>query len=202
VEPEQLQRPKPDTDSLTNPLEQEQAYLARARAHLARMRERTLNLTVQGGDAVSAEYLAWTLHQRAKSLVDDPSTALFFGRTDHTNGERWYIGRRHVADSSGDPVVVDWRAEVSRAFYRASRTEPMGVERRRRFGIEAGNITAYEDEHLTDPAETTGRSAILAREIERPRVGPMRDIVATIQPEQDEIVRAGAGTTVCVQGAP
>ena len=166
------------------------------------MRERTLGLTVQGGNAVSAEYLAWTLHQRAKSLIDDPSTALFFGRTDHTNGERWYIGRRHVADPSGDPVVVDWRAEVSRAFYRASRAEPMGVERRRRFGIEAGSITAYEDEHLTDPAETTGRSAILAGEIERPRVGPMRDIVATIQPEQDEIVRAGAGTTVCVQGAP
>ena len=156
----------------------------------------------RAGNAVSAEYLAWTLHQRAKSLVDDPSTALFFGRTDHTNGERWYIGRRHVADPSGDPVVVDWRADVSRAFYRASRAEPMGVERRRRFGIEAGSITAYEDEHLTDPAETTGRSAILAREIERPRVGPMRDIVATIQPEQDEIVRAGAGTTVCVQGAP
>src|SRR5919205_2571967 len=166
------------------------------------MRERTLNLQIQGGNAVSTEYLAFTLHKRAQSLVDDPSAALFFGRTDHVNGERWYIGRRHVADSHGDPVVVDWRAEVSRAFYRASRTEPMGVERRRRFGIEAGRITAYEDEHLTDPAETTGRSAILAREIERPRVGPMRDIVATIQPEQDEIVRAGAGTTVCVQGAP
>src|SRR5206468_3427316 len=78
----------------------------------------------------------------------------------------------------------------------------MGVVRRRRFGIEHGRITAYEDEHLTDPTEHEGRSAILAREIERPRVGPMRDIAATIQPEQDEIVRAGAGTTVCVQGAP
>ncbi len=202
VEPDQRPRPTPDPDPRADPLAAEQAYLARARADLARMRERTLGLTVQGGDAVSAEYLAWTLHQRAKSLVDDPSTALFFGRTDHTDGCRWYIGRRHVADPAGDPVVVDWRAEVSRAFYRASRSEPMGVERRRRFGIEAGRITAYEDEHLTDPAERTGRSAILAREIERPRVGPMRDIVATIQPEQDEIVRAGAATTVCVQGAP
>ncbi len=190
--------PTPDTDSLAA----EQAYLAEARGHLARMRERTLSLRVQGGDAVSAEYLAQTLHKRAQSLVDDPSTALFFGRTDHADGERWYVGRRHVADATGDPVVVDWRADVSRAFYRASRSEPMGVLRRRRFGIEAGRITAYEDEHLTDPAETDTRSAILAREIERPRVGPMRDIVATIQPEQDEIVRADAATTVCVQGAP
>src|SRR5690348_13681585 len=166
------------------------------------MRERTLGLEVQGGNALSTEYLAYTLHKRAQSLVDDPATALFFGRTDHADGERWYIGRRHVADAAGDPVVVDWRADVSRAFYRASRTEPMGVVRRRRFGIESGRITAYEDEHLTDPAEADTRSTILAREIERPRVGPMRDIVATIQPEQDEIVRAGAATTVCVQGAP
>ncbi|HYY12288.1 MAG TPA: ATP-binding domain-containing protein [Kineosporiaceae bacterium] len=198
VEPDRRSRPTADPDPLTA----EQRYLASAREHLARMRERTLSLDVQGGDAVSAEFLARTLHRRARSLVDDPATALFFGRTDHSDGERWYVGRRHVADEHGDPVVVDWRADVSRAFYRASRTEPMGVERRRRFGIEAGRITAYEDEHLSDPAEATGRSAILAREIERPRVGPMRDIVATIQPEQDEIVRAGAATTVCVQGAP
>jgi DNA helicase IV len=180
----------------------EQEYLAAARADLARMRERTLALRVQGADAVSAEYLASTLHKRAQSLGDDPATALFFGRTDHEDGGRWYVGRRHVADEQGDPVVVDWRADVSRAFYRASRAEPMGVVRRRRFGIEAGRITAYEDEHLTDPSEADARSAILAREIERPRVGPMRDIVATIQPEQDEIVRAGVGVTVCVQGAP
>jgi hypothetical protein len=192
-------------------LEAEQDYLLQARGHLARMRERTLSLAVQGGDAVSAEYLAVTLFRRAQSLVDDPSTALFFGRTDHSDGERWYIGRRHVADEAGDPIVVDWRADVSRAFYRAGRKEPLGVARRRRFGIEQGRITAYEDEIL-DPAAAgppegavlgqSDRSAILAREIERPRVGPMRDIVATIQPEQDEIVRSDVSVTVCVQGAP
>ena len=187
----------------------EQAYLTRARAELARMRARTLSLKVQGGDAVSAEYLASTLARRAASLLDDPASTLFFGRidTDGSGGveagrERWYVGRRHVADESGDPVVIDWRAEVSRAFYRASRTEPMGVQLRRRFGIDHGSITAYEDEHLVDPTEHEQRSRILAGEIERPRVGPMRDIVATIQPEQDEIVRADVMTTVCVQGAP
>ena len=180
----------------------ERSYLAAARADLARMRERTLALDVQGGDAVSSEFLAATLWRRARSLIDDPSTSLFFGRTDHADGERWYIGRRHVADQHGDPVVIDWRADVARSFYRASRTDPMGVVRRRRFGLEQGGITAYEDEHLDDTAEQLGHSAILAREIERPRVGPMRDIVATIQPEQDEIVRSDAGTSICVQGAP
>jgi DNA helicase IV len=173
------------------------------------MRERTLSLDAQGGDRVSSEYLAATLHRRAQSLTDDPTSSLFFGRIDLTGApaERWYIGRRHVADAEGDPVVIDWRADVSRAFYRASRAEPMDVRLRRRFGIQSGRITAYEDEHLLAPepgeAEAGGRSSrILAEEIERPRVGPMRDIVATIQPEQDEIVRADVATTVCVQGAP
>ncbi len=186
-------------------LTREQAYLAGAREHLARMRRRTLALQVQAGDRVSGEYLAATLWRRAQSLVDDPDTALFFGRTDHGDGSRWYIGRRHVADEQGDPAVIDWRADVARGFYRASRSQPLGVQRRRRFGIESGRITAYEDEHLTDPtadAEAGRRSAILTREIERPRVGPMRDIVATIQPEQDELVRADLATSLCVQGAP
>ena len=186
-------------------LEAEQAHLALARTELTRMRERTLSLRVQGGDPVSSQYLAATLWRRAASLVDDPTSTLFFGRIDVAaagGDERWYVGRRHVADQDGDPVVIDWRAEVSRAFYRASRATPLGVRLRRRFGIDHGQVTAYEDEHLSDPDEGEQRSAILAGEIERPRVGPMRDIVATIQPEQDEIVRVDIGTTVCIQGAP
>jgi DNA helicase IV len=183
-------------------LKREQDYLSAARAALARMREQTLALKVQAHDPISAEHLARTLHLRAASLQDDPSTTLFFGRIDTDADERWYVGRRHVADDRGDPLVIDWRANMSTAFYRASRTEPMGVVLRRRFGLDRGAITAYEDEHLQDRAEHEVRSQILAEEIERPRVGPMRDIVATIQPEQDEIVRAGAEQTICVQGAP
>lgn len=198
--------------SVSPELQRERDHLARARAELARMREQTLSLEAHGGDRVSSEFLAASLHRRAASLADDPTSTLFFGRIDRdasadptSDGdgmERWYIGRRHVADEQGDPVVIDWRAEVSTAFYRASRTAPMGVTLRRRFGIDRGQLTAYEDEHLTDRAEHEVRSQILASEIERPREGPMRDIVATIQPEQDEIVRADVGTTVCVQGAP
>jgi DNA helicase IV len=183
-------------------LKREQDYLGAAREALARMREQTLSLKIQAHDPISAEHLARTLHLRAASLQDDPSTTLFFGRIDTDTDERWYIGRRHVADTSGDPLVIDWRAGMSTAFYRASRTEPMGVVLRRRFGLDRGTITAYEDEHLQDRAEHETRSQILAEEIERPRVGPMRDVVATIQPEQDEIVRAGADRTICVQGAP
>ena len=199
--------------SVAPELKRERDYLDGARAELTRMREQTLSLKAHGGDKVSSEFLAATLYRRAQSLVDDPATSLFFGRIDQQRSdapapERWYIGRRHIADTQGDPVVIDWRADVSTAFYRASRTEPMGVSLRRRFGIDRGQLTAYEDERLdrdddnTASAGSAFRSQILAGEIERPRVGPMRDIVATIQPEQDVIVRADVGTTVCVQGAP
>jgi DNA helicase IV len=112
-----------------------------------------------------------------------------------------------VHDQAGQAVVVDWRAPVSRPFYRASQGEPMGLELRRRFGFAGADLTAYEDERFTGgPVPGHGGPAqpsqILIDEIERPRSGPMRDIVATIQPEQDDIVRAAVEQTVCVQGAP
>lgn len=198
-------------------LKSEQNYLRQARAELARMREHTLSLQASGGDAIAEEQLGIILAARAKSLIDDPGTALFFGRLDVAAGaslddvepqHRWYVGRRYVSDAAGDPLVIDWRADVSTAFYRASPQAPMGVALRRRFGLEGGNITAFEDEPLADPAQAEPQqpgplhSQILAHEIERPRSGPMRDIVATIQPEQDSIVRADASMSVCVQGAP
>ncbi|WP_234967636.1 HelD family protein [Streptomyces collinus] len=162
---------------------------------------------------VNAAVLARQIDERIKALADLSDTPLFFGRLDYLHapgaqraegaeGERFYIGRRHVHDAGGDPMVIDWRAPVSQPFYRASKKDPMDVGLRRRFGYTGGALTAYEDEHLSDPAEAATTSKLLQREIERPRVGPMRDIVATIQPEQDEIVRSGLGGTVCVQGGP
>ena len=198
------------TPDIPEALAAERAYLAAARAELGRMRARTLALDADkaAGSALASEYLKGALYYRAQALIDDPETPLFFGRLDMSPASEpdettYYVGRRHVHDDDGDPVVVDWRADVSRAFYRATRTGPMDVELRRRFGFERGHITAYEDEHLIAPLESDTRtSRILATEIERPRVGPMRDIVATIQPEQDVIVRADVNETVCVQGAP
>jgi DNA helicase IV len=200
--------PNPFTDrvDLGGELAAEQAYLDRARAELSRMRHAAESLDAsRASDAISGEVLSRVLARRIASLQDDPRTTLFFGRIDldaaQARGECWYIGRRHVADEAGDPVVIDWRAPVSTAFYRASRSAPMGVVRRRRFGVDHGRLTAFEDELLTGPGGQ-GRSEILAAEIERPRTGPMRDIVSTIQPEQDEIVRSDVTSTICVQGAP
>lgn len=174
------------------------------------MQQRTGSLDIPASDHVSTQYLKATLYWRAKALQDDPEIALFFGRLDYLPeagpwGTRFYIGRRHVTDAEGEPMVVDWRADVSVPFYRASRSNPMGVAMRRRFGFQRGVLTAYEDEYLAgapESGEAEDRSSLLEAEIERPRVGPMRDIVATIQPEQDEIVRTDLASTVVVQGAP
>ena len=180
----------------------EQEHLAGSRHQLARMRERTEAMdAAAAADWVSREYLESTFALRMRQLADDPTIPLFFGRLDYGDGERFHIGRRHISDPTGEPMVVDWRAPVSLPFYRASRAEPMDVRRRRRYGFQSGRLTAYEDEDLAAPAGA-GHSAILEAEIERPRVGPMRDIVATIQPEQDVIVRADLSRSVCVQGAP
>ena len=189
-------------------LAQERIHLNESRAALQRMREHTANLQAFGGDHVSTEHLKQALYRRMKALEDDPTVPLFFGRLDYDatigaeQDETLYIGRRHVTgEAGGEPLVIDWRAGMSRPFYQAHPGEPMGVRLRRRFGFSHGQLTAYEDEELTG-LEEVGQSAIMESEIERPRTGPMRDIVATIQPEQDSIVRAGLGQSLCVQGAP
>lgn len=208
-----------DPPDPVDPLAHERAHLAASRAALRGMREDVQALDIRDVTAnwVNAEVLQSQIDDRIKALADLSHTPLFFGRLDYlhavggepaegADGERFYIGRRHVHDAAGDPMVIDWRAPVSQPYYQASRKNPQDVGLRRRFGYTAGELTAYEDEHLTDPAEdgpgAEHTSRLLQAEIERPRVGPMRDIVATIQPEQDEIVRSGLGGTVCVQGGP
>ncbi|MGW3975025.1 HelD family protein [Streptomyces mirabilis] len=203
------------TPPAQDPLSRERAHLGSSRAALRAMREDVENLDITDVTAnwVNAAVLQHQIDERIKALADLSHTPLFFGRLDYLHapgadkaegaeGERFYIGRRHVHDAEGDPMVIDWRAPVSQPFYRASKKDPMDVGLRRRFGYTSGDLTAYEDEHLSDPSEAAATSKLLQQEIERPRVGPMRDIVATIQPEQDEIVRAGLGGSVCVQGGP
>ncbi|AOT59567.1 HelD family protein [Streptomyces rubrolavendulae] len=198
----------PTPDPVPGPLDRERAHLAASRAALRAMREDVEALDIRDVTAnwVNAAVLERQIEDRVKALADLAHTPLFFGRLDYLpttqEGGRFYIGRRHVHDAQGDPMVIDWRAPVSQPFYRASRRDPRDVRLRRRFGYTGGDLTAYEDEHLTDPAEAETVSRLLQQEIERPRVGPMRDIVATIQPEQDEIVRGGLSGTVCVQGGP
>jgi DNA helicase IV len=197
-------------------IQSERDYQTTARAALHRMHADVVNTETQlfaGNEfdpRVLNDMVIGARRKRAQALSDLPDVPLFFGRLDYEPGtvfaepgdvDRVYIGRRHVEDG-GTPLVIDWRAPISAAFYRATRADRQGVRTRRRYGFsEAAELTAYEDEPLTGAAEAS-TGTLLAAEIDRPRSGPMRDIVATIQPEQDELVRAPLQTTLCVQGAP
>ena len=161
-----------------------------------------------GVDELASQSLGRLRGERLRALAADPDPPPFFGRTDRDpedggpSAEVCHIGRRHVRDAKGDPVVIDWRAPIARAFYRATPADRMSVRLRRRFGFHDGVLSSFEDEHL-DRGENLGlASHLLREEIERPRVGPMRDIVATIQPDQDDLVRADLDTSLCIQGAP
>ena len=185
----------------------ERRHLDESLACLEQMREAADRIADYGVDALASESLGRLRADRLKQLADS-SAPPFFGRTDrdpdgsHPAGEVFHIGRRHIRDGSGDPMVIDWRAPIARPFYRASTADRQGVRLRRRFGFADGRLTSFEDEHLDAGEELGLASNLLRDEIERPRVGPMRDIVATIQPDQDELVRADLDTSLCIQGAP
>ena len=115
--------------------------------------------TQVAGDAYTAETLGRTLARRVAELADDPTTPLFFGRltsttTTPTSGGSYHIGRRHVTDDAGEPMVLDWRAPLSRAFYQASARDPQGVAVRRRFGFAGGDA-----DQLRGRAPRPGRGA-------------------------------------------
>ncbi len=196
--------------ALQHVLDRERAHHERCRDALAAMVEGAGEQVVAGEDVsasgADAEVLGYRLRSRAKALRELPQGPLFFGALRGEQGEL-HIGRLRISEHPAEPpLVVDWRAPVSRAFYQASARDPQGVAVRRRFGWAPGSrgdsadLTGLEDEHL-DRGESRD-SEIVAREIERPRVGPMRDIAATIQPEQDDLVRGDLARSVCVQGAP
>jgi DNA helicase IV len=137
------------------------------------------------------------------------------GQTDgqingHAHGhEAFHIGRLAVSDAEHDPVVIDWRAPVAEPFYRATGREPMGLARRRHFVVKGAQLLGIEDElfgegHLgigDDGPRLSGHSTLIAA-LESGRTGQLGDIVATIQGEQDEIIRSGQSGVLVVQGGP
>jgi DNA helicase IV len=187
----------------------EQAYLERAYEHLARMRVRTQGAVAVADNAAQAVDSAIArahLTARLRSL-DTEVDGLAFGRLDSEAGDTWYVGRRHVEDERGDPVVVDWRAPVSTPFYRATAADPLDLERRRRFLMTGRHVDDLFDEVFDDPdsvdaAHHGGIPDPLLAELERSRTGEMRDIVATIAAEQDVVIRAPLDTCLVVQGGP
>jgi DNA helicase IV len=186
----------------------ERARLRFAQDCLEQMRQRTAarvaDEDVLAANEADAEAVKWQLQRRLDSLNDDAGS-LCFGRIDHETEERWYIGRRHVEDEGGTPVVVDWRAEVATPFYRATLADPLGLHLRRRFVFNGRELADVFEEDFDDPDSLAGSGGVpdpLLAELGRARTGQMRDIVATIQGEQDTIIRAPLETCLVVQGGP
>jgi DNA helicase IV len=159
---------------------------------------------VLAANEADAEAVKWQLLRRLDSLNDEAGS-LAFGRIDDEAEQRWYIGRRHVEDTAGTPVVVDWRAEVATPFYRATLADPLGLHLRRRFVFTGPELSDVFEEDFDDPDSLAGSGGVpdpLLAELGRARTGQMRDIVATIQGEQDTIIRAPLDTCLVVQGGP
>ncbi|HUP84036.1 MAG TPA: AAA family ATPase [Acidimicrobiales bacterium] len=186
-------------------LDLEQAHIHRAYECLDFMRrraERLLSAAPEDPDLIAS------LKRRLNQLTDT-NRPLCFGRLDTDDGESWHIGRRHVEDESADPVVVEWRAPVAVPFYRATIQEPLGLRRRRQFVVEDRVLVQMADDLFgpdavtmaADGPQVRGRDALLA-ELERARTGQMLDIVATIQTEQDVVIRAPMAGILTVQGGP
>jgi DNA helicase IV len=194
--------PHPDLDA-------EQSYIDDAYRCLAAMRDRTsrvADLADSAAQEVDSAIAQAHLRHRLTSL-DTDMDGLSFGRLDEEAGDTWYVGRRHVEDARGDPVVVDWRADVAIPFYRATPVDALGLSRRRRFLMTGKRLDDLYDEVFDDPdsvdaARHGGIPDPLLVELERERTGEMRDIVATIAAEQDEVIRAPLESCLVVQGGP
>ena len=146
--------------------------------------------------------------QAAKRLavLDAEHEGLVFGRLDKTDGEVRYVGRIGVRDADYEPLVVDWRAPAAEPFYRATQSQPMQIVRRRVLRCSGDRVVGIEDdlldaENARGDLAVIGEGALLAA-LSRARGHTMRDIVATIQTEQDEAIRAPYQGFTMISGGP
>lgn len=147
---------------------------------------------------------AMVLKAAAKlSDLDSQTEGIVFGRLDFDDGYTYRVGRLGVRDEDREPLVVDWRAAAAAPFYRATPGEPLGVDRRRVIICQGPKVVALDDEVLSekDVDGVVGEGALL-RSLTRERGEHMRDIVTTIQREQDEAVRAPAQGVTLITGGP
>ncbi len=197
----------------------EQAHLDRAYARLeaSRAEARELVEEARGGDRSGALFQRFerdaqeALGEERLRRLELGEQPLCFGRIDLLDGEALHIGRLGVLDEGGSALVVDWRAPIAERFYRATVGEPLGVVRRRHISGRGRRVLDLDDELLdadaVGPAVERGElvlvgEAALLDALNRSRSGRMGDIVATIQAEQDALVRSPLAGILVVQGGP
>jgi DNA helicase IV len=195
----------------------EQEYISMLYGRLDELRNRASSRLAQvlresgGTHQARSEREAFSvMYAQQLSQFNAAENGLCFGRLDFHHGERRYIGRIGLHDDSGDyeQLLMDWRADAARPFYLATAASPADVRRRRHIKTRGRTVVGVDDEVLdltaADPSKhegLTGESALLAA-LSASRTGRMRDIVETIQAEQDQIIRSDLAGVLVVQGGP
>jgi hypothetical protein len=201
--------------SLARELAREQTVVDRAHARLDQLRREatdrereSLRPSAGTPQAVYERDVAAIAASARRADLDTAGEGLVFGRLDLDDATVHHIGRLGLRTEEQEPIVVDWRAPAAAAFYRATAADPTGVVRRRTISTRRTTVIGVDDELLDADAEdrlegtvVVGDGAFLAA-LSRERSGQMRDIVATIQREQDEAVRAPDDGALVVTGGP
>ncbi|MDT0529829.1 AAA family ATPase [Micromonospora sp. DSM 115977] len=203
-----------DQTTLEQEMAVEQRHLDRVYARLAELRRSAVSaekegyrLARVGNFGALVERDAMVFHAaRRRHMLDAEHEGLVFGRLDLLDRQVLHVGRLGIRDDDASTLVVDWRAPAAAAFYQATPAQPLGVVRRRTIQSSAERVTRIEDD-LLDPVAApadmavVGDGALLAT-LSKATGRGMRDIVATIQREQDEAIRSpGSGVTI-VSGGP
>ena len=152
------------------------------------------------------------LYTERLQALEAAETRLCFGRLDLADGQSRYIGRLGLADDDQRPLLTDWRAPAAEPFYQATSADPRGVVRRRHIVTSGREVTSLEDDVLDLEALAEGDAGVAAEDVQgggvlmaalaARRTGRMHDIVATMQAEQDAIVRSPLEGILVVEGAP
>ena len=204
-----------DSARSTTPVAEEQDFVDRAYSRLDQLRSQyreqrqkiDANHGVGNAQGWTERDALATHFAELSSRLDNVEERLVFGRLDMKDHATHYIGRISLLDEHSSPLLVDWRAPISAPFYQATAQEPLGVVRRRHIATRARTVTSVEDELLdVDQAQHQGLTlqgeGALMSALSSARSGRMGDIVATIQGEQDRVIRASDRGILVVQGGP
>ena len=204
-----------DSARATTPVAEEQEFVDSAYSRLDQLRSQyreqrqkiDANHGVGNAQGWTERDALATHFAELSSRLDNVEERLVFGRLDMKDHATHYIGRISLLDEHSSPLLVDWRAPISAPFYQATAQEPLGVVRRRHIATRARTVTSVEDELLdVDQAQHQGLTlqgeGALMSALSSARSGRMGDIVATIQGEQDRVIRASDRGILVVQGGP
>ncbi len=201
------------TQEYEDELQSERSYVAGLYARLDAERARVKgrygsalrgNIDVNVGETLVARDAEVRAMAKEMNRLNVADNGLCFGRLDTVSGERSYIGRIGLLDGKNEyePVLLDWRAPAARAFYTATAATPENMRRRRQFLTRGRQVVDFTDEVLGRPDRNAQGDAALLAAVNAPRGDGMRDIVATIQAEQDEIIRLDHPGVLVIEGGP